>query len=81
MSYSKKTVFLPLVIYAERIIILTWNIDAVFAVYPDCKSNTRACRTLRYGSVLILLSKQKIDTKNSAEAELVRVDDTMIFAM
>ena len=29
----------------------------------------------------IFIKKQKIDTKNSAEAELVGVDDTMTFAM
>ena len=36
---------------------------------------------LGHGSVLSISAKQKINTKNSTEAELVGVDDAMIFVM
>ena len=60
---------------------LIWNIDASFAVHPDCKSHTGACLTLGHGSVLSISAKQKINTKSSTEAELVGVDDAMTFVM
>ena len=60
---------------------MVWNIDASFAVHPDCKSHTGASLTLGHGSVLSLSCKQKINTKSSTEAELVGVDDAMTFVM
>ena len=77
----KETVHLPLVIGAEDSRTLPWNIDAPFAVHPDCKSHTGTCLTLGHGSVLSLLSKQKINTNSSTEAELVGVDHAMTFVM
>ena len=47
--------------------------------YIDSKSHTGVCLTLGYGSLLSLLSKQKINTKSSTEVELVGVDNTMTF--
>ena len=61
--------------------ILTWNIDASFAVHRDCKSHTGACLTLGHGSILSISAKQNINTKSSTEAELVGVDDVMTFVM
>ena len=52
ISYLKETVHLPLVVSANDSGRLTWNIDASFAVYPDCKSHTGACLTLGHGSIL-----------------------------
>ena len=81
ISYLKETVHLPLVVREDDSGTLTWNIDASFAVHPDCKSHTGACLTLGHGSVLSIFAKQKINTKSSTEAELVGVDDTMTFVM
>ena len=60
---------------------LTWNINVLFAVHPDCKNHTGACLTLGHGSMLSISTKQKINTKSSTEAELVGVDDAMTFVM
>ena len=60
---------------------MIWNIDASFAVHPDCKSHTDASLTLGHGSALSLSYKQKINTKSSSEAELVGVDNAMTFIM
>ena len=60
---------------------LTWNIDASFAVHPDCKSHTGACLTLGQRNMLSISAEQKINTKSSTKAELVGVDDAMTFVM
>ena len=65
IGYLKETVHLPLVIGANDSGTLTWNIDASFAVHPDCKSHIGACLTLGHGSVLSISAKQKINTKSS----------------
>ena len=80
-SYLKETVHLPLVIGADNSGTLTWNIDASFAVHPDCKIHTGACLTLGHGSVIYIYAKQKINTKSSTKAELVGVDTAMTFVM
>ena len=54
-----------------------WSIDTTFAVHPDCKSHTM----MDHGTVLSISSKQKINAKSSTEAELVGVDDAMMFVM
>ena len=79
ISYLKETVHLPLVIGADANGTLTWSIDASFAVHLDCKRHTGACLTLGHKSVVSVSAKQKINTKSSTEAELVGVDDAMIF--
>ena len=81
ISYLKEIIHLPLVIGANDSGTLTWNIDASFAVHPDCKSHTGACLTSGHGSVLSISAKQKINTKSSTEAELVGVNDAMTFVM
>ena len=64
ISYLKETVHLPLVVSADNSEKLTWNIDASFAVHPNCKSHTGACLTLGHGSILSISAKQKINTKS-----------------
>ena len=58
-----------------------WNIDGAFAVHSNCKSHTGAVLMMGHGAVLLISSKQKINTKSSTEAELVGVDDAMTFVM
>ena len=43
ISYLEETVHLHLVVGADDSGRLTWNIDALFAVHPDCKSHTGSC--------------------------------------
>ena len=81
ITYLSETIHLPLVIGADNSGTMTWNVDASFAVHPDCKSHTGASLTLGHGSLLSLSCKQKINTKSSTEAELVGVDDAMTFVM
>jgi len=81
ISYLKNTIHLPLVVGADDSGTMIWNIDASYAVHPDCRSHTGASLTLGHGSLLSLSTKQKINTKSSTEAELVGVDDAMTFIM
>ena len=59
ISYVSETIHLPLVIGADDSGTLTWNVDASFAVHPDCRSHTGASLTLGHGSLMTLSSKQK----------------------
>ena len=81
IKYVQETIHLPLVIGADGSGNLVWNIDAAFAVHPDCKSHTGAVLMMGHGAVLSISSKQKINTKSSTEAELVGVDNAMTFVM
>ena len=78
---TPKTIHLLLVIGADGSGNLVWNIDAAFAVHPDCKSHTGAVLMMGHGTVLSISSKQKIKTKSSTEAGLVDVDNAMTFVM
>ena len=59
----EKIVHLPLVIGADNSGSLTWNIDALFSVRPDCKSHTGSCLTLRHESLLSLFLKQNMKSE------------------
>ena len=74
-------VHLPLVEGADDNGRLTWNIDASFAVHPNCKSHTGVYLTLGHGCVLSTSVKQKINTKSSTESELIGIDDAMTFVI
>ena len=80
VKYTRRTIHLPLHIGWSNGS-LTWNVDASFVVHQDFRSHTDATMTLRKGSLIALSIKQKINTKSSTEAELVRADDAMDFVV
>ena len=55
--------------------IITWHLDAAFAVHKDFKSHTGAVMSLGKGSIQSVSTKQKTNSRSSTEAELVSVDD------
>jgi hypothetical protein len=61
--------------------VLTWSVDASFAIHNDMRSHIGAVLLLGQGALMSMLSKQKINTKSSTEAELVGVDDAMNFVV
>ena len=82
IKYVKESIHLPLVVGADRNGNMVWNINtSSFALHPDCRSHTGAVFMMGHGAVLSILSKQKINTKSSTEAELVRVDGAITFVM
>ena len=69
-----------LTLSANDLRVLKWYVDASFAVHPDFKSHTGAIMTMGGGAIQSISRKQKLNTRSSAEAELVGADDaaTMI---
>ena len=56
---------------------IQWYIDASYAVYNDCKGNTRGVMTMGGGAITIFSRKQKINAKSSPEADLIGLDDAL----
>ena len=56
---------------------ITWWVDAAFTVNQDFKSHTGGMLLIGKGSQYSMSTKQKLNTKSSAEAELVAVEDLM----
>ena len=56
---------------------ITWWVDAAFTVNQDFKSHTGGMLLIGKGSLYSMSTKQKLNTKSSAEAELVAVEDLM----
>ena len=54
---------------------LYWHLDAAFAVHQDMKGYTGAIFSLGCGGIDNGLMNQKINSRSSIEAKLVRVDD------
>ena len=52
----------------------TW-VDASYAVHPDMKSHTGGVMSFGLGGFVCKLSKQKLNTKSSTEAEVVGASD------
>ena len=65
-----------LTLEADDIQILTWCVDAVFAVHPDMKSHTGMVFTLEKGEI-ISSSTQKVNARSSTESELVASDNKL----
>ena len=55
--------------------IITWHLDAAFAVHKDFKSHTGAVMSLGKGSIQSVSTKQKTNSRSSTEAELISMDD------
>ena len=54
---------------------LTWFIDAAFAVHADIKSHTGAVFTLGKSAITSNSTKQKVNLWSSTEPEMIAVDD------
>ena len=73
MEYHRGTMAKPLVLESDGTNIIKWWADASYAVHPDMKSHTGGAMSLGKGTIYGTLSKQKLNTKSSTEAELVGV--------
>ena len=66
-----------LTLSADDLSVITWYVDASFAVHPDFKSHTGAVMTYGQGAIQAISRKQKLNTRSSTESELVGVDDAL----
>lgn len=64
-----------LTLEADDTQILTWYIDAAFAVHHDMRSHTGSTFSLGKGMIVSDSTKQKVNSRSSTEAELIGVDD------
>ena len=69
---------LGLTLAVDDIGLITWFIDASYAVHAECKGHTGAIMPFGKGAVTSFSPKQKINTKSSTEAELDGVDDSLL---
>ena len=56
---------------------LYWMVDAAFGVHADMKSHTGAMFTLGKGCITSCSTKQKVNARSSAKAELIGLDDVL----
>ena len=54
--------------------ILKWFVDKSFAVHPDFKSHMGGALKYCMGVPILILRKEKLNTRNSTETELVTMD-------
>jgi len=62
---------MPFIVGADNLQSLKSWVDATYAVHPDMKSHTGGGVLLGWGAIMCKLSKQKLNTKSSTEAEVV----------
>jgi hypothetical protein len=77
MGFLKKTQDDVLALEADDLGIITWFVDAAFAVHQDFKSHTGATMTLGKVAIISSSTKQKVNSKSSTEAELIAMDDVI----
>jgi hypothetical protein len=77
IKYLRSTIFMPLVLGWDGSGVLTWSVDASFAIHNDMRSHTGAVLSMGQGALMSMSSKQKINIKSSTEAELVGVLKTV----
>ena len=75
MKYINGTKSDKLILSADNLHVIKWYVDSSFAVHPDMKSHTGGVMTYGSGAAITASRKQKINTRSSTEAELVRADD------
>jgi hypothetical protein len=74
VEYLRSTCDLPLILGADGTGVLSWYVDALFAVHPDMRGHTGGAMTMGRGFPLDKSTKHKLNTRRSAESEIVAVD-------
>ena len=58
--------------------IVHWHVNAACAVHPDMKSHTEDMMTVSKKAMTSPFIKQKVNSKSFTEAELIKVNDTIV---
>ncbi len=58
--------------------ILSWYVDASFAVHPDMRGQTGGAMTMGRGFPLDKSTKHRLNTRSSTENEIIAVDDLIL---
>ena len=85
LRYLKETIDLRTTLSANfatnKGLVFKQYIDAAFTVHVDFKSHSGRALTMDKGSINNILTKQKLNTKSSTEAELVGVNDILMYVI
>jgi hypothetical protein len=71
VEYLRSTRELPLILAANGTGVLSWYVDALFAVHPDMRGHTGGVMTFP----LDKSTKHKLNTRSSTESEIVAVNN------
>ena len=80
-NYTQGTIGLPLIFSINKSGNINWYVDASFTVHKDMRSHNCVFMTMVTGGSYMHSSKQKLNTKSSNEADIVRVDDVLTQVM
>ncbi len=75
VEYLCSTRELPLILAANGMGVLSWYVDASFAVHPDMRGHTGGTMTMGTGFPVDKSTKHKLNTGSSTESEIVAVDN------
>ena len=70
-----------LTLRVDNLNILKWYVDVSFGVHPDFRSHTGGVLTMGHGAIISMSRKQKLNTRNTCEAELVGADDMSVLIL
>jgi hypothetical protein len=77
MKYIRGSRTMPLILSANGTGILKWWVNASFAVHPNLRGHSGGGLPMGRGFPIVSSTKQKLNTRSSAEAEVVGADDFM----
>ena len=76
-KYVRDTKTIPLILSADKSVILKWYIDESYTVHPTMRGNNGVVLTMGQVLPTLTLSKQKLNMRRSAKSEIVVVDQLM----
>ncbi len=78
VEYLCRTRELPLILMADGTGVLSWFVDASFAVHHDMRGHTGGAMTMGTGFPLDKSTKHKLNTRSSMESEIVAVNNLIL---
>ena len=80
LNYLYGTMHIKLCFSVDNLQILTWWVDASYAVQWDRRSHTGMVMSMELGAAMSGSWRQKLNTGSYTEAELVGIDDVLVIA-
>ena len=81
LRFLRETKDDKLTLEADGSSVISWWIDASYAVHPNMRSHTGATMSMGKGCPISISTKQKLNTRSSTEAEVVGVNDAMYLVL
>ena len=81
MKYIQGTISLPIILSMDKSGNMKWYVDSAFAVHKYMRIRTGGFMNMGTGGAYVQSRKQKLNTKSSTDADLVRVYDVLTQVM